>query len=562
MRYPADNPAVQVRNLSFTYQEGKKPALSALNFQLSPGSFTLLLGGSGSGKTTLLWSLARVIPTFSPGEFAGRIHILGEDTSPLSPQELSPSFGLILQDFASQLFSSEVAAEVAFLPENLGLPPEELSRRVSESLAMVGLTQFVGRDPSTLSGGERQRLAIASVLSGGAPILAFDEVKSDLDPAGRRQIAELASKLCQSGQTIISAEEEVDDGMRADGVYLLSEGRIIASGKPGEIFSQPKELLRCGIRPLEVTLLAEEADTPPMTVEETLIYLQERKIKPNPKTPPAPASSCGEEIVRLEGISFTYPHSDCGIKNMDLSIRRGEFVALLGANGSGKTTLAKQLNGLLHPQQGPVYIAGKAITEYSVAELAGEVGYLFQDPDHQIFHERAADEVAFGLHNLRLPAEEIAGRTRQALELLELTGKEEEDPYSLRKGERQRLALASVLAMRPGILILDEPTTGLDYTETCRLMEAVADMNRRGVTVIAITHAMWVAARYAKRALVMNNGRKVFDGSVESLFSDEEFLTEQMLARPQIVELSLKLGHYCASVEKFRETFVWRRSQK
>jgi energy-coupling factor transporter ATP-binding protein EcfA2 len=558
MRSPADNPAVQVSNLSFTYQEGKTPALSALNFQLAPGSFTLLLGGSGSGKTTLLWSLARVVPTFFPGKIAGSINILGKDTAGLSPQELSPFFGLILQDFASQLFSSEVTVEVAFLPENLGLPHEELSRRVRESLTMVGLADFVGRDPATLSGGERQRLAVASVLSGRAPILGFDEVKSDLDPAGRRQIAELALKLSRKGQTIISAEEEVDEGTRADSVLLLSGGKIVASGRPEKILSQPKELLNCGIRPLEVSFLADEGDSPPLTIDEALTYLRERKIEPNPKALPAPTPSYGDEIVRLDGVSYTYPQSDCGISDIDLSVKRGEFIALLGANGSGKTTLAKQLNGLLRPQQGKVFIAGKDVADYSVAELAGEVGYLFQDPDQQIFHERVADEVAFGLRNLRLPPEEIDRRTRQVLELLELSGKEEEDPYSLRKGERQRLALASVLAMRPGILILDEPTTGLDYGETCRLMKAVQEMNRRGVTIIAITHAMWLATRYATRALVMQDGRKVFDGSVEHLFSDEEFLAGQMLARPQIVELSLKLGRYCASVQRFRDAFTWR----
>lgn len=563
MKPSPQSPAVKVSGLSFTYQDAHTPALTDINIQIPRGSYTLLLGGSSSGKTTLLWSLARVVPEFHPGEITGKIEILGEQSTSRSPQEMAPYLGLIMQDFASQLFSSEVTTEVAFLPENLGLPYEELARRVAEALQMVGLSHLVGRDPQNLSGGERQRLAIASVLSGEAPILVFDEAKSDLDPAGRRQIDELCGRLCRGGNTIISAEVEVEEGAEADLAILLSEGRIVAKGSPKEVFARPDELLRCGIRPLDVTLLADEGGAPPQTVEEALQYLKERDIHPHPKADdPKSAKPEGEEIASLEGVSFTYPRSDAGISDIDLSVRRGEFIALVGANGSGKTTLVKQLNRLLTPQQGNVYVGGRPISEYDDAELASMVGYLFQDPDHQIFHEQVKEEVGFGLRNLKLSEEETSSRTREVLELMELAELGEEDPYSLNKGQRQRLALASVLAMHPQLLILDEPTTGLDYLEVRRLMSAVEEMNRRGITVIAITHAMWLVARYTHRVAVMSGGKKVFDGTPEELFADEELLSSQMLSRPQIVELSLRLGRYCPTVEEFRRTFTWKGAER
>lgn len=263
-------------------------------------------------------------------------------------------------------------------------------------------------------------------------------------------------------------------------------------------------------------------------------------------------SRSAEPLIDVRSVSYRYAGGQEALSGVDLAIRPGEFLALVGHNGSGKTTLVQHFNGLLTPTRGQVVVKGRRTEEWHRSELAAVVGYVFQNPDHQLFASTIEDEVSFGPRNFGIGDDEIRARVGEALEAVGLAGREKDDPFSLTKGERQRVAVASVLASRPEALILDEPTTGLDFTETERMMDMVATLNERGYTVIVVTHSMWVASRYARRMVVMERGKILLDGPTRSVLEREETLTEGRLRRPQVVELSARLGRIACMVDDLR----------
>jgi len=266
--------------------------------------------------------------------------------------------------------------------------------------------------------------------------------------------------------------------------------------------------------------------------------------------PPATAPSVGEPLIEARDLTSGYPGAPDVLFGVSLTIRAGECVALLGQNGSGKTTFAKHAVGLVRPRKGGLLVKGRPVREYGLAGLSRIAGYVFQNPDHQIFSETVLEEVAFGLRNLGLPPGETADRVRESLEVVDLAGREAEDPFSLTKGERQRLAVASLLAYRPEAIFLDEPTTGLDATEAERMMAFIKGLNRGGLTVVLITHAMWAAAEYAERTVVMSHGRVVLDGPTREVFAREDVLAPLTLAPPPAAALANRLGFPAVSASE------------
>jgi energy-coupling factor transport system ATP-binding protein len=258
----------------------------------------------------------------------------------------------------------------------------------------------------------------------------------------------------------------------------------------------------------------------------------------------------GVALIEVEGLTHRYPNGVVALEGVDLAVRRGEFLAVLGQNGSGKTTLVKHFNGLLEPTEGSVRVEGKTTTDQGIRKLGQTVGYVFQNPDHQIFSDTVADEVAFGPKIRGLGEAEVGERVKEALAAVGLEGYEEEDPFGLTKGERQRVAVASVLAVRPEVLILDEPTTGLDYAEQRSMMDLVRRLNEAGSTIIVVTHTMWVVAEYAHRATVVRDGQAVLSGTVREVFAEEERLRDASLRPPHIVSMGNSLGHTVLSVDE------------
>jgi energy-coupling factor transport system ATP-binding protein len=537
---------VSLRELSFTYRHAATPALCEVTLDLHRGEFVVLMGATGAGKSTLAKCLNCSIPQFQPGRLTGSITVLGRPLDGATVSELAGVVGLVSQDFEAQLFATNVRQEVAFGMEQLGVARPAMQERLGTALELVGLDGFAGRDPSTLSGGEKQRLAIAALLALEPAVLIFDEPTTDLDPLGKAQIFDVLATLRARGSTILLIEHETEAAERADRLLLMEAGRIVADGPPARELRDVARLERLGVRPLDLDCLGAALGWPQRvaSLDDAAARLVVREPAPTPAAPadlPAP-------VLAVEHADFRYPSGQAALVDVSLTIRAGEFVALIGQNGSGKTTLAKCLNGLLRPQHGTVRLRAADLATLPLNRVAADVGYVFQNPDHQIFAASVADEVEFALRNFGADPAHVARRSGAALAAVGLLGSEDRDPFLLGKGQRQRLAVASFLALEPAVLVLDEPTTGLDYPEQRRMMDLLAQLHARGMTLVVITHTPWVVAQYAQRGVLMRGGRVAFDGPLRDLFADEALLTSCQFRVPDVAQLGRRLGVSTLSV--------------
>lgn len=562
----AAGPAVRISGLSYRYRGRDEAALKNVDLEISEGEFVVVMGSSGAGKSTLCVALNGLIPHFLRGRMEGEVLIRGRSTRDGRVGEFAREVGLVFQDFEAQLFSTNAALEVAFGPENFAVSREKMVRRVESVLARVHLEGFEDRQPATLSGGQKQRLAIASVLAIEPRILCLDEPTTDLDPVGKMGIFEIAGELKDRDDvTLIVVEHETEETLDADRIVLLRGGEIVRDRPAREVLRDVELLESSGVMPLQVARFYAGLGVPveerPLTPGEGIeeferrgLSVSEERYRELVDADDERERGYGEPLVEVEGLTHRYPNGVVALEGVDLEVRRGEFLAVLGQNGSGKTTLVKHFNGLLHPTEGSVRVEGEEVREQGMLRLGQRVGYVFQNPDHQIFSDTVYDEVAFGPKLRDLGEEEVKERVREALDAVGLHGYEEEDPFGLTKGERQRVAVASVLAVRPEVLILDEPTTGLDYAEQRSMMDLVKRLNEAGSTIIAVTHTMWVVAEYAHRAAVVRDGKISLHGTVREVFSREEELLEAALRPPHIVSFGNYLGYPVLSVEEMAKT--------
>jgi energy-coupling factor transport system ATP-binding protein len=548
--------AVSIEDLTFTYQGNERPALQNLHGQIEEETFLVVMGHEGAGKSTLCCSLNALVPKFFRGIYRGRVLIKGREVARHRVSEMSRLVGLVLQDFETQLFSTTVELEMAFGPENHCLPRQEIERRVQRYLSLVRLEKLHSREPASLSGGQKQRLAIGSVLALESKILVMDEPATDLDPLGREEVLSVAKGIREEGRTLLIVDHEPETAVTADQVWLMRDGQIVSQGSPPEILPDVTTMESCGIRPLPMLELFHSMNWPgnPLTADAAIELIQNHQFTQRRELEVKTVSSDqskGPPILKAEDVRYTYPTYDVqALRGIDLSVQEGEFSAILGQNGSGKTTLAKLFNGLLTPTSGRIWAQNKPTTDYSHRELARRVGYVFQNPDHQIFARTVADEVGFGLKMRGEAPKTIEKRVAEALEVVGLQGYEQKVPFVLMKGERQRVAVASVLAAQPQVIILDEPTTGLDYRHQRDMMEMLKRLNRDGHTIIIITHSMWVATEYAKRTILMKDGRILSEGPTRAIFSDEKRLAEASLSQPSLVQLSNWLGTQALTVQQ------------
>lgn len=549
--------AIEAKNLHFKYKGSEKEALKGINFSQDEGQFVALMGPMGAGKSTLCRCLNGLIPNFIKGDFQGEVRILHENILDKKVHDLAQRVGLVFQDFESQLFSTTVQLEVVFGPENFGIPVEEIERRLKDCLNLMGLAGFENRDPSTLSGGEKQRLAIASILALKPKILVLDEPTTDLDPEGKRTILSLRGRLRREIPTILMVEHETDELLTADKAVIMNEGGVVVQGSPSTIFKQLDLLNKHGVQPRQLDTLFHllHIDAQALSPQEALDTLRRAgwSLDPARSGSLADRRDYGELLISVEDLSYSYDGSRKALDRVSLQIRRGEFVGILGQNGCGKTTLVKHFNRLLLPSSGRVLVFGRDTREWKTSQLGRRIGYVFQNPDHQIFANTVQEEVAFGPRNFGLSEDEIAFRVRQALKEVGLEGYEDKDPFSLTKGERQKVAIASVLASRPEVIILDEPTTGLDYWGQRAVMNLLRVLNEKGHTIIIITHCMWAAAEYCHRCVVMAGGKILKDGATREVFGDEEVLAEASLRAPAITQLGNLLGITPLSVQEMRD---------
>ena len=563
-----DSNIVCIQSLSFRYASEDHPALEDICLTIPTGQLVLVMGAGGAGKSTLINSFNGLIPHFLKGSISGSVRVAGVNPGQIGVSAMAGIVGIVFQDFEAQLFSTRVDMELAFGLENNGMERREMRERVRRISAAVGLQGLESREPARLSGGQKQRLAIGAVLAAEPQVLCLDEPTTDLDPAGKTGIFALLRQLrvtpdhC-SGlgvETIVVIEHETEEASCADRIILLENGRVVADGPAPAILADVALFERLGLMPFPVCdyfhRLGFGRDSLPLTLTEAedLFHrenlLVDREAVQRLMTGDAARSLMyGNEIIQTRGLRFSFDDQEV-LNGIDLCIREREFVAILGANGSGKTTLVKHFNGLLRPQQGEIRLAGADSRNMSIYEMGQIVGYVFQNPDQQIFCDTVYEEVAFALKLRGFGEHETLLRVREALAAVGLSGCDTEDPFSLPKGQRQRVALASVLAIKPRVLVLDEPTTGLDYKDQRRMMELIRELNQAGNTIVMITHTMWVVAEYAHRVLLLREGRLIADAGTRAIFADEELLAQTEVCPSQITQLGNRLGVAALSVEE------------
>jgi energy-coupling factor transport system ATP-binding protein len=538
---------IRVRDLWWRYELGQDWTLKGIDLTVRRGEFLVIVGPSGAGKSTLCLSLCGMIPHFSRGYYKGKVMINGRETKKMKLSEITRKVGIVFQDPDTQFVTMSVEDEVAFPLENHGVPRQEMLKKVRKTMEVMRILELKDKYPHELSGGQKQRVAIASILALEPEILILDEPTSDLDPIGKSEVFSMLAELKRAGRTIILVEHNTEEAAKyADRVVLLRDGKIIMEGLPRKVFEQVERIKSAGVYPPQVTELAYILSTRygirgelPITLEECLEWFKEinaRVVTPN-KFEPSNRKLRSESIISLSNVSYSYPDGTAALKDVNLEFAKGEFAAIIGQNGSGKTTLVKHIVGLLRPSVGEVRIFGMKTSEMSVKEIATKVGYVYQNPDHQLFCQTVYEECAYGLKNLGLTELEIRRRVGEILEKVRLHELENTDTFLLGKGQRQRLAIASTLVMNPEVIIVDEPTTGQDMVQSTSIMELLKSLHAEGRTVIIVTHNMRLVAQYAERVVVMHAGRVVLDGDVKIVFSQVEKLREALITPPQITQL-------------------------
>jgi len=557
---------------SFRYPDTGTPVLEKVSFSISPGEVVMLLGKSGTGKTTLAYACNGLIPHLIPGGCSGEMRVMGRSTVDDPVWAQAGRVGMVFQDFDAQLVATTVDGELRHPLEYRDPPldPQEVERRMEVALSLVGLQIDVSRDPMTLSGGQRQRLVLASALAQAPSILVLDEPGSDLDPAGFDQLRNALLHVKQAGMALLITERDYENIGCADRLLVLHKGLVAWTGPPDELLRQPRMMRDFGLRPLALTECFEGlgCDRLPISVEEAWATADSLGVSLEP-----PPSVLNDElrlsvvhrrstqsirpVIRIEGVSFGYDKQEI-LHDLSFDIYSGEFLALVGGNGSGKSTLSRLLNGLLIPTSGQILVEGLDTRQTSMNELAKRVGLVFQNPDHQIFAETVWEEVAFSLKNFGFSEQNIEIRVQEALESVGFSPVEsrDQDPFSLGKGARQRVAVASILASRPGVLIFDEPTTGLDALETDRMMEMIQRLNANGHTVVMITHAMRLVAAHATRCVLIKNGRIEVEGHPRELFSSPSWINTSSLSIPSICQFSQRWGRTLLTVEEVQASFT------
>jgi len=413
----------------------------------------------------------------------------------------------------------------------------------------VGLAGLEHRDPATLSGGQKQLLALAAVLALEPRLLILDEPTSDLDPLRVEELLDTLGWLAErQNLTLLLLGEDLRLAQHCTRLVLLNQGQVVADGQPQEISRQVETLRRLGLRPPGLPALFWDLGRQelPLTLKEAwglaadLGWRMGARAAGGDGTAPAPV--LGEEILALKQVDFAYPGGQEVFRDFSLGFRQGELAAVLGPNGCGKTTLLKLLRGLLKPRAGEL-----------VSAPGLRVGFVFQNPDYQIFAAKVEEEVAFGPRQLGLAAAEVEQRVETSLARVHLVHLAAEDPFSLTKGQRQRLAVAAVLALAPQVIILDEPTTGLDHREQVDMLDLIRELHSQGHTIIMVTHSMWVAAHYARRLIVLETGRVALDGPTREVLAQEETLTACRLRLPAVVRFSRKFGFMALNAQEFRQ---------
>ncbi|MBQ6104920.1 MAG: energy-coupling factor transporter ATPase [Lachnospiraceae bacterium] len=539
---------------------GVKRAIDGVDLDVEKGQFIAILGHNGSGKSTMAKHInALLSPT------GGTVYVCGMDTADEDYLwDIRKSAGMVFQNPDNQIIATVVEDDVAFGPENLGVEPAEIERRVEGSLKAVGMFEHRAESPNHLSGGQKQRVAVAGIMAMKPECIIMDEPTAMLDPNGRKEVLETVHRLNrEEGITVLHITHYMSEVTDADRVVVMDHGKVAMQGTPREIFSRLPELQELGLDAPQATILTSELKKRGFPLPEGILsvseFLEAYRTLPEAYRVQDPYRSIPEHIeesftalakdeaplIELRHVNFTYSPNTAyekkAVADVSLQIRRGEFVCLIGHTGSGKSTLIQMLNGLEKPVDGQVLFRGEDINDrkYDRRALRSKVGLVFQYPEHQLFEATILKDVCFGPKNQGLSAEEQKKRAEGALRLVGISEDTWNDsPLEISGGQKRRVAIAGVLAMHPEVLILDEPTAGLDPQGRDEILSEISRIHREaGITVVLVSHSMEDVAKYANWVHVMDRGKLLYAGKPAVVFSHVERLKKVGLGVPQVTEI-------------------------
>ncbi len=538
-------------HVTFSYPETSLPALSDVSLSIDAGQFALVVGASGSGKSTLLRCINGLVPHFSGGTFAGRVTVAGLDTREHPPRDLAFAVGFVFQDPEAQFVTERVEDELAFALENAGVPPLTMRKRVEEVLDALGIAALRNRAVSSLSGGEQQRVAIAAALALQPKVLVLDEPTSQLDPQSAEDVLSALVRLnADLGLTIVLAEHRLERVLQFSDrvVFLPGAGELPLVGDPREVMESveltpPLVTLgkALGWKPLPLTVKEGRRFAATLGAEHAR-WSEENRRKTTARDGGRKANSLALDVQDVW-------HADGGqeiLRGVTLSAGAGELVALMGRNGSGKTTLCKSIVGLVRPQRGQIKVNGQDVRDKSTADICRQVGYVPQNPGALLFADAVRDELIMTLRNHGLDEATAPVAPDELLATLGLEDVAAQYPRDLSTGQRQRTALAAVLVTRPSLLLLDEPTRGLDYVSKSTLVGLLRHWQAQGTAIVMVTHDVELVATCADRVALMAEGEVVVDGPVRQVLSESAIFSSQinkLFGTPSLLTVDDVLAH-------------------
>ena len=517
-----DSRPLLVENLNFRYRDREEPALQDINLQLDAGEILLVAGPSGCGKTTLARCINGLIPRSYKGELQGTIRVIGEDIRDFNLARISQSVGTVLQDPERQILGTKVINEIAFGLENLGFQRADILARAEHAMDRLGIAHLRDRETFLLSGGEKQKVALAGVLAMQPSLLLLDEPLASLDPASALDALHMVRDLANEGMAILIVEHRVEDVLKIEpeAVVFMGGGRIRYEGPPSGL-TEAVDFREVKLPARSILRMASELPAPVPIISP----LAQKKTEP---------------LVRFEHVDFAYGESHRVLHDIHFNIQAGDIIAVLGANGAGKTTLVKHAIGLLKPSAGEVWIGDKPTGKQSVAQIASELGYVFQSPSHMLFAPTVNEELSFGPTNLGHKPEEIEKEVEQAIEIMNLGGMEQNPPLALSFGQQKRVSIAAVLSMRSRILVMDEPTAGQDYRNYTEFMDSILSIPGFDA-ILFITHDIDLAVVYANRVLLVSEGKLIADGPPEQVLIDRARLEDCRLVPTSLLALNIEM---------------------
>ena len=546
------NPIIEFKEYSFKYRAQVEPTLLDINLSIYPGEKVLIVGPSGSGKSTLAHCINGLVPFSYAGESKGSLLVGGVDPSKEGIFGMSKIVGTVLQDTDGQFIGLTVGEDIAFALENDLVAQDEMFERVDKVAKEVDVTDLLSHAPTELSGGQKQRVSMAGVMVDNVDILLFDEPLANLDPAtGKRAIALIDEIQKKNNTTIIIIEHRLEDALyrNVDRIIVVGEGRIVADMTPDELLSTDI-LVKQGIRePLYIAALKHagctiDKDTHPSQIDKLDVSPYKEKVREwFDKTELPAKENDAKEVLKIENVSFSYDAKKQILKDINITVKEGEMLSIVGKNGAGKTTLSNLICGFYHPVEGRILYDGEDMASLSIKERGERIGLVMQNPNQMISKPMIFDEVALGLVVRGVPQEEIKERVNETLKICGLYPMRNWPVSALSFGQKKRVTIASILVLNPKVMILDEPTAGQDYYHYTEIMEFLRKLNReQGITIIMITHDMHLMLEYTDRAVVIADGELLADDTPANVLTNEALADKAYLKKTSLYDLAVKCG--------------------